>query len=221
VNGDSLFRVLFFTMWIIFIGNALWKEYSTRESADKFSIGRHMKEATKREGKVRIIARAILAPFWFLGFVLYAAYPNWMTAFAIPLLEWFRWIMLAVSIVTVPFMMWGYHALGKAWTPPKLLLRKEHVLVRNGPYRYVRHPIYTAGLTFMITLAVATANWLVLLPMIAGSVLIYAQVGREEAILIDRFGDEYREYMKQTPRFLPNLVMIRRTRMLPTDTNEK
>ena len=56
--------------------------------------------------------------------------------------------------------------------------------------------------------------------LIAGSFLIYAQVDGEEAILTDRFGDEYREYMKQTPRFLPNLVMLSRTRMLPTDTNE-
>jgi protein-S-isoprenylcysteine O-methyltransferase Ste14 len=73
----------------------------------------------------------------------------------------------------------------------------------------------------MITLAVATANWLVPLPMIARSVLIYAQVGMEEAILIDRFGDEHRQYTKQTPRFLPKLPITRCARVLPTDTNEK
>jgi protein-S-isoprenylcysteine O-methyltransferase Ste14 len=212
MNGDLPFRVVFFAAWIIFIDYFLCREYTTRESSERFSIVRHMEQATRREGRARIIARAILAPFWLLGFVLYAAYPNWMTTFTIPLPEWFRWIMLAVSIVTVPFMMWGYHTLGKAWTPPKLLLRKEHVLVRNGPYRYVRHPIYTAALTFMITLALATANWLILLPMIAGSVLIYAQVGREEAILIDRFGNEYREYMNQTPRIIPKFRNLAKTK---------
>jgi protein-S-isoprenylcysteine O-methyltransferase Ste14 len=84
-----------------------------------------------------------------------------------------------------------------------LLLRKEQILVTSGPYHYVRHPIYTAGFTFMVTLAFATANWLVLLPMLAGTALLYSQVGREEAMLIGRFGDEYREYMKRTPRFIP------------------
>lgn len=185
MDSDSAFRVLFFTMWLVFIAYLLWKEYSTRGSADKFSVSRHMKEATQREGKPRIIARAILAPFWFFGFVVYAIYPDWMTVFSIPLPDWFRWIMVGASIMTIPFMMWGYHTLGKAWTPPKLLLRKEHVLVISGPYSHVRHPIYTAGFTFMITLATATANWLVILPMVAGTALLYAQVGREETILID------------------------------------
>jgi protein-S-isoprenylcysteine O-methyltransferase Ste14 len=205
LNGDTLFRVLFFIMWLVFIAYLLWKEYSTRESTEKFSICRHVKQATQREGKARIIGRAILAPFWFLGFVVYAIYPDMMTTFSFPLPDWLRWVMVAVSIVTIPSMMWGYHALGKAWTPPKLLLRKEHVLVTSGPYHYVRHPIYAAGFTFMVTLAMATANWLVLLPMLAGTALLYAQVGREEAILIDRFGDEYRQYMKRTRRFLPRL----------------
>jgi protein-S-isoprenylcysteine O-methyltransferase Ste14 len=57
----------------------------------------------------------------------------------------------------------------------------------------------------MVTLAISTANWLVLVPMVAGTALLYAQVRSEEAILIDRFGDEYREYMKRTPRFLPRI----------------
>jgi protein-S-isoprenylcysteine O-methyltransferase Ste14 len=207
LNGDTLFRVLFFIMWLVFIAYLLWKEYSTRGSTDKFSISRHMEQAARREGKARIAARAILAPFWFLGFVLYAIYPDWMAAFSIPLPDLLRWIMVAASIATIPFMMWGYRTLGKAWTPPKLLLGREHVLVTSGPYHYIRHPIYTAGFTFMVTLAISTANWLVLVPMVAGTALLCAQVRREEAILIDRFGDEYREYMKRTPRFLPRIKM--------------
>jgi protein-S-isoprenylcysteine O-methyltransferase Ste14 len=52
--------------------------------------------------------------------------------------------------------MSGYHTLGKAWTPPKLLApRKEHMLVTSRPCHYVRHPIYAAGFTFIVTLAVA------------------------------------------------------------------
>jgi protein-S-isoprenylcysteine O-methyltransferase Ste14 len=207
-TGDSLFRIPFFTLLIIFFSYLLWIRYSRRESTGRFSISRHMreailKEAIQREGKARIVARVIFAPFWFLGFALYVIYPDWMTAFAIPLPDWIRWVMLAVSVVMVPFMMWGYQTLGKAWAHALAAPRKEHVLVTNGPYRYVRHPIYTTAFTFMITLGVVASNWLVLLPMIAGTVLIYAQVGGEEAALIDRFGDEYREYMKRTARFLP------------------
>lgn len=50
-----------------------------------------------------------------------------------------------------------------------------------------------------------TANLLVLLPTLALLAVLYASVDEEEVILIDRFGDEYREYKKRTPRFIPQL----------------
>jgi len=133
-----------------------------------------------------------------------------MTLFTIPLPVWLRWVAVGLSVATIPLIVWAYSTLGKQWTAPRLLLRKEHTLVMTGPYRYVRHPMYAAGFTFMIALAVATANWLVVLPMIAGTALLYAQIGREEAMLIDRFGEDYRAYMKRTGRFLPRFQNLDR-----------
>jgi protein-S-isoprenylcysteine O-methyltransferase Ste14 len=49
------------------------------------------------------------------------------------------------------------------------------------------------------------ANLLLVLPALALVTIIYMQIGKEEKMLIDRFGDEYREYMKRTPRFIPKL----------------
>jgi protein-S-isoprenylcysteine O-methyltransferase Ste14 len=43
------------------------------------------------------------------------------------------------------------------------------------------------------------------LPALALIMIIYTRIGKEEAMLIDRFGDEYREYMKRIPRFIPKL----------------
>jgi len=204
VNDELLFRVIFFALWIVYIAYLTGKEYYAREEpATRFSIRRHLREASKREGKVRIVARALLTPFWISGFILYAVYPGWMALFTIPLPVWLRWVAVGLSLATIPLIIWAYRALGKQWTAPKLLLRKEHTLVTSGPYRYVRHPMYAAGFTFIIALAMATANWLVVLPMIAGTALLYAQIGKEEAMLIERFGDDYRAYMKRTARLLP------------------
>jgi protein-S-isoprenylcysteine O-methyltransferase Ste14 len=75
--------------------------------------------------------------------------------------------------------------------------------VTSGPYHYVRTPSYLGAFTFIVALALVAANWLILLPALAIITLIYRQIGREEAMLIDRFGDEYREYMKRTPRIIP------------------
>jgi protein-S-isoprenylcysteine O-methyltransferase Ste14 len=52
-------------------------------------------------------------------------------------------------------------------------------------------------------MALVAANWLLLLPALVLIAIIYGQIGNEELMLIDRFGDEYREYMKRTPRIIP------------------
>ena len=76
----------------------------------------------------------------------------------------------------------------------------------SGPYRYVRNPIYLGSFTFIVSLSLVAANWFILLPSLALILLIYGQIEREEAMLIERFGDEYREYMKRTPRLIPRLL---------------
>jgi hypothetical protein len=54
--------------------------------------------------------------------------------------------------------------------------------------------------------ALVAANWLVLLPGLPIIMVIYTQISWEEAMLIEKFGDEYREYMKRTPRLIPRLI---------------
>jgi hypothetical protein len=56
---------------------------------------------------------------------------------------------------------------------------------------------------FLIGLALVAANLLILLPTIGLLAPLYTQIGEEEALLIDRFGDEYRDYMERVPRFIP------------------
>jgi len=84
-------------------------------------------------------------------------------------------------------------------------VRKDTVLVTTGLYGFVRHPIYLGIFIFLWTLAIMTANLLVLLATLALLAVLYASIDEEEVILIDRFGDEYREYKKRTPRFIPKL----------------
>jgi len=75
--------------------------------------------------------------------------------------------------------------------------------VTSGPYHYVRNPIYLRSFVFITAMALVATNWLPLLPALVLITIIYAQIPKEELMLIDRFGDEYREYMKRTPRIIP------------------
>ncbi len=78
-------------------------------------------------------------------------------------------------------------------------------MVTGGPYRYVRHPMYTAIAIFGLGLFVlAPANWLILVPGVLGfGVLMAVRIRREEEVMVEQFGDAYREYAQRTGRFLP------------------
>ncbi len=203
MTNELLFRVIFSIQWIIFFANLTWVRYSARKCAGKQPID----QTARHERRLYIVALALIAPFWFGGIILYAILPSWIMFLSIPLSDWFRLIMICVTALSIPFTLWGYRTLGKNWVhalePSKFLQRKRETLVTSGPYHYVRHPIYLGAFTFIIAQTLVAANWLLLLPALAIITIFYMQIGKEETMLIDRFGDEYREYMKRTPRFIP------------------
>ncbi len=87
-----------------------------------------------------------------------------------------------------------------------LKIREHHTLVSHGPYSRIRHPIYTATLIYAAALGTITANYLlgsmIFIPMVT---LVAERLGREEQMMIDQFGDAYRQYMQRTGRLLPRL----------------
>jgi protein-S-isoprenylcysteine O-methyltransferase Ste14 len=113
--------------------------------------------------------------------------------------------MVGVAVLGILLVSWGYWVLGKNWAPSVSGVRSDTVLVTSGVYGFVRHPIYLGAFIFLAALALVATNLLILLPTLALLALLYTSIDEEEAMLIDRFGDEYREYMKRTPRFIPTL----------------
>jgi protein-S-isoprenylcysteine O-methyltransferase Ste14 len=201
--NELIFRVIFSTLWIIFIAGVAWARYSTREYTDKQPTD----QTARHERRLYIVARASLAPFWWAGIILYLILPSWALFLSIPIPDWFRLIVVSVTALSILFTLWSWWTLGKNWVhlldPSTFRQRKTVTLVTSGPYHYVRHPMYLGGFTFLVGQALVAANWLILLCAVATTTLFYMQIGKEEAMLIDRFGDEYREYMKRTPRFIP------------------
>jgi protein-S-isoprenylcysteine O-methyltransferase Ste14 len=84
---------------------------------------------------------------------------------------------------------------------------KAQSLVTSGPYRFIRHPIYTAFLFILGSTLFISANWLIGTAWIGMTVLeVASRVGFEEQLMLEYFGDQYRDYMKRTGRLLPKLV---------------
>ena len=101
-------------------------------------------------------------------------------------------------------MYWTLSSLGKNLTDT-VVTRKEATLVTVGPYRWVRHPFYVTAALLMFSVTILTANWLIGLTSVIVLVLLAVRTPKEEAMLIERFGDQYRDYMTKTGRFIPRL----------------
>jgi len=194
VTNELLFRIVFSALWVIFFGNVIWVSYSARGSAGK--------QTTRRARLLRIAALA-LAVLYFAGALLYALIPSLVMFLSILLPDWFRLVMVSLAALGVSIVTWGLSALGKNWAPSVSGVRKDSALVTSGLYGFVRHPIYLGAFIFLAAQALVAANLLILLPTLVLLAVLYKSIVEEETMLIDRFGDQYREYMKRTARFIP------------------
>lgn len=196
VTNELLFRVVFSALWLIFFAGLTWVSYLTKGSAGK--------QTTQHVRRLRIAALG-LAVLYFWGALLYVLLPSWVIFLSLLLPDWFRLVMVGVAALGVLFVLWGFRVLGKNWALSLSGVRNDTVLVTTGPYGVVRNPIYFGAFILLAALALMAANLLILLPTLALLAGLYTQIDEEEAMLIERFGDEYREYMKRTPRFIPKL----------------
>jgi len=81
--------------------------------------------------------------------------------------------------------------------------RSQATLITRGPYRWVRHPFYVTAALLMFSVTLLTANWLIGASGLVVLALLAIRTPKEEQMLVERFGDEYRKYMAKTGRFFP------------------
>jgi protein-S-isoprenylcysteine O-methyltransferase Ste14 len=140
---------------------------------------------------------------WLSPFV-YLINPAWMAWAKIGLPEWIRWAGVAIGALGIAGIYWLFSSIGSGISPASGT-RKEHKLVTHGIYKYIRHPLYTLGSSMFITFGMTADNWFIGFLGILAFIAVAIRTPKEEANLIAKFGDEYREYMKRTGRFLPKL----------------
>jgi protein-S-isoprenylcysteine O-methyltransferase Ste14 len=139
-----------------------------------------------------------------LSVVAYLINPRWMRWSSLDLPAPLRWSGAGLGTVSLVLALWIFRTIGKNITST-VETREEHELVTDGPYRWVRHPLYTVGTSFFVSLSLLAANWFMGLASLVVLVMLLIRLPREEEKLIERFGDEYRSYMKRTGRLLPRL----------------
>ena len=104
------------------------------------------------------------------------------------------------------WLLWRSHAdLGQNFSP-EIQLREKHSLVTRGVFRYIRHPMYAAHFLWAAAQALLLQNWLAGPVMLVSFFPLYFhRVSREEQMMLEHFGEEYRLYMNRTGRVIPRL----------------
>jgi len=122
-----------------------------------------------------------------------------------PFHPWQAWLGAAVFAAALWLFRRTHRDLGRNWSVT-LEVRERHNLVTSGVYSRVRHPMYSAFWLWALAQALLLPNWIAGPAGLVGfGTLFVLRVGREEELMIETFGDDYRRYMARTARIVPGI----------------
>jgi protein-S-isoprenylcysteine O-methyltransferase Ste14 len=112
---------------------------------------------------------------------------------------------LALQVLAFGLAIWARRHLGRNWSA-EVTIKRDHQLVRSGPYRFIRHPIYTAmlGMFAGTTLVSGQVHSLIALLLLTGA--YWRKIRLEETALRETFGDTYLAYRRKTWALIPGVL---------------
>ncbi len=158
----------------------------------------------RQEGWLILLSLRPLALAAMVGLVAFLIEPSWMAWASFHLPNWARWSGVGFGVGSGVLLIWTFRSLGHNLTDT-VITRRNATLVTHGPYRWVRHPFYLAFAVAVVANTLITANLYLAITGTAAFLAIVARTSIEESKLIDRFGSDYVDYMRQTGRFLPRI----------------
>lgn len=204
MNGELPFRIFYAVVYVSALSIRIYHSRKFSPVVEKNYLKRWIKVA-ETEGRFSAVLWTILAVFWVSFALFYAVlHVEFVKVFAAPLPLWLRWIGIGLGITAIPFLFWIHQTIAESWIA-YLDLRENHCLVTDGPYRWIRHPMYSQTIMFLASLSLISANLLMMLASAIVVILILNRIPREERMMIERFGAKYQEYMNRTGRLLPRL----------------
>ena len=140
--------------------------------------------------------RTRLAQLWGLAFIALYVLSNKILAVRSPVSE------EALSAVACALL--GLATVGRLWCAQYIAGYKLDRLVTEGPYSICRHPLYLFSFLGAVGVGCCTKSIVLTLLVALSFAVVYPGVmASEERGLIAKFGDEYRQYMKEVPAFFP------------------
>lgn len=194
MTDDQTFRNVLLAVLLVLVPIGMYhriKSQATREKLDR-----------RQEGLfILSTLRPVAAVSW-LSLMAWMVNPRWLAWSSVSLPIWLRWAGVGIVACGAGLLVWTFRSLGRNLTDT-VVTRQEHTLVFHGPYRWIRHPLYSSAALLTVGASLTVANWFLLLTGVVVVCLLIIRTNTEEAHLLARFGDSYRTYMRRTGRFLP------------------
>jgi protein-S-isoprenylcysteine O-methyltransferase Ste14 len=127
-----------------------------------------------------------------------------------------RVVGLGVGLAGAVLLVWASVVLGR-FLMHEAAVREDHALIESGPYRFVRHPVYTGYLALLLGGGVASLNVSLLLLWPVSLLGILLQAASEEQLLVERFGRDYERYARRTGSLVPRFRGQAADPDVPTD----
>ena len=152
--NENIFRIL--AAVILITGMAIssyFRRKADRDTGEKIS---RRVDGTPMMTVIRLGGLILwLSPF------VYLVNPAWMAWSKIGLPDWVRWLGVFIGILCIAGVYWLFSSIGSGISPTSAT-RKQHSLVTSGPYRWVRHPLYTVGSSMFVAFGTMADNWFIM-----------------------------------------------------------
>jgi protein-S-isoprenylcysteine O-methyltransferase Ste14 len=159
-------------------------------------------EASSWRGDIRERAST---PVLLLAFAVAAILPVALRSVSFGSIGRAAWAGVGLCLIGLLVRAWGMLTLAGSYTRT-LRTRSDQRLVTAGPYRWVRHPGYAGSISVWVGAALAFHSWLA--AVIVAALMLFAygwRIRTEEQMLLDHFGEVYRNYAAHTSRLLPGV----------------
>lgn len=166
-------------------------------------LGADDRTSLERSGRISYNILLFVGWLWLLAPIMYVLAPRWLDWAALPMPNLVRWIGVGLGVSSIILLAWAHRALGRNWSVPGVV-QEHQVLVTDGPYRWMRHPMYTAFAVIALAYWLISTNWFIALSGFAYWTMVFTMVDAEEGTLTEEFGEEYRKYRRCTGRFWPS-----------------
>ncbi len=194
-TDQGIIKLLLKLNLFILLSIGVYHRYQAFTVGDKFD--------RRLEGPVMIYIRLAGLCTAIAGWAAFTN-PEWHAPFTFDAGLNMNWAGLVLTVMATAWLGWMFRSLGANLTDT-VETRASAKFVYHGPYRYVRNPMYVGILALTIGLGVALNSWLVPLGGTLVFTLLAIRTRTEERFMVARFGETFKIYMRDVPRFFPGI----------------